>query len=112
MNELSNSNGNKHLSESSFEGVGGLKIFTRTWRPEGNPRGVIVIVQGFNSHSGQYMWAAEQFAANGLALYALDLPGRGRSEGERFYVEKIEDFTDDVETLVKQAKSENPGLTV
>jgi len=72
----------------------------------------LVIVHGFNSHSGQYFWAAEQFAANGLAVYALDLRGRGRSEGERFYVEKIDDFTDDVETLVKQAKSENPGLPV
>ncbi len=112
MNELSNNNENKHLSESSFEGVGGLNIFTRTWRPEDAPRGVVVIVHGFNSHSGQYMWAAEQFTANGLAVYALDLRGRGRSDGERFYVEKIEDFTDDVETLVKQAKSENPGLPV
>ena len=100
------------MNESSFEGVGGLKIFTRSWQPAAAPRAVLVIVHGFNSHSGQYFWAAEQFAANGLAVYALDLRGRGRSEGERFYVEKIDDFTDDVETLVKQAKSENPGLPV
>lgn len=101
------------MNESSFEGVGGLKIFTRSWQPAGAaPRAVLVIVHGFNSHSGQYLWAAEQFAANGLAVYALDLRGRGRSEGERFYVEKIDDFTDDVETLVTQAKAENPGLPV
>lgn len=112
MNELSNNNGNKQIIESSFEGVGGLNIFTRAWRPEGTPRGIIVIVHGFNSHSGQYLWAAEQFAANGLAVYALDLRGRGRSEGERYYVKKIEDFTDDVATFVKMAKSENPGLPV
>lgn len=100
------------MKEGTFEGVGGLKIFTRNWQPEGAPRGVMVIVHGFNSHSGQYEWAAEQFTKNGLAVYALDLRGRGRSEGERYYVEKIEDFTDDVEMLVKQAKSENPGLPV
>ncbi len=100
------------MKEGTFEGVGGLNIFTRTWLPEGEPRGVVVIVHGFNSHSGQYLWAADQLSSNGLAVYALDLRGRGRSEGERFYVEKIEDFTDDVETLVKQAKSENPGLPV
>jgi alpha-beta hydrolase superfamily lysophospholipase len=100
------------MNESSFEGVGGLKIFTRSWQPANKPRAVLVIVHGFNSHSGQYLWAAEQFAANGLAVYALDLRGRGRSEGERYYVEKIDDFTDDVETLVKQAKSENPGLPI
>ncbi len=89
-----------------------MKIFTRSWQPAGKPRAVMVIVHGFNSHSGQYLWAAEQLTKNGLAVYALDLRGRGRSEGERFYVEKIEDFTDDVETLVKTAKAENPGLPI
>jgi acylglycerol lipase len=100
------------MKESTFEGVGGLKIFTRSWQPNGTPRGVMIIVHGFNSHSGQYLWAAEQFTKSGLAVYALDLRGRGRSEGERYYVEKMDDFVEDVETLVKQAKSENPDLPV
>jgi alpha-beta hydrolase superfamily lysophospholipase len=84
----------------------------RSWRPEGKARGAVVIVHGFNSHSGQYLWVGEQFAAAGLAVYALDLRGRGRSDGERFYVEKIEDYVDDVATLVRRAKSENPGAPV
>jgi len=100
------------MNESSFEGVGGLKIFTRAWQPEGKARGVIVISHGFNSHSGQYLWAGEQFAAHGLAAYALDHRGRGQSEGERFYVEKIEDFTDDLATFINAAKAEHPGLPV
>jgi acylglycerol lipase len=74
--------------------------------------GVVAIVPGFNSHSGQYLWVGEQFAAKGLAVYAVDLRGRGRSDGERFYVEKIEDYLDNVSTLVTKAKSENPGLPV
>ena len=100
------------MKESTFEGVGGLKIFTRWWQPEGKTRGVVVIVPGFNSHSGQYLWVGEQFAEKGLAAYAIDLRGRGRSEGERFYVEKMEDYTDDVATLVRTAKSRNPSLPV
>ena len=100
------------MKESTFAGVGGLKIFTRSWQPEGKARGAVVVVPGFNSHSGQYLWAGEQFAARGLAAYAIDLRGRGRSEGERFYVEKMEDYTEDVATLVRTAKSENPGLPV
>lgn len=101
------------MNESYFEGVGGLKIFTRSWRPAvGKPRAVVVIVHGFNSHSGQYLWVAEQFVANGLAVYALDLRGRGQSEGERFYVEQIEDYINDVDTLVMMAKAQEPGLPV
>jgi acylglycerol lipase len=102
----------EEMKESTFEGVGGLKIFTRSWQPEGKTRGVVVIVHGLNSHSGQYLWVGEQFAAKDLAAYAIDLRGRGRSEGERYYVEKMEDYTDDVATLVRIAKSENPGLPV
>jgi alpha-beta hydrolase superfamily lysophospholipase len=103
--------GNK-VSEEKFQGTGGLNIFMRSWRPEGAARGAVVIVHGFNSHSGQYLWVGEQFAAAGLAVYALDLRGRGRSDGERFYVDKIEDYVDDVATLVRRAKSENPGSPV
>jgi len=98
------------LSEGKFAGVGGLNIFTRSWRPAGEIRGVVVIVHGFNSHSGQYLWGGGQLAAAGLAVYALDLRGRGRSDGERFYVQKIEDYVDDVAALVRAAKAENPGL--
>lgn len=100
------------MKESTFEGVGGLKIFTRVWETENAPRGVVVIVHGFNSHSGQYFWVADQLVKNGLAVYALDLRGRGKSEGERFYVDKFSDYVDDVATFVSTAKSENPGLPV
>ena len=100
------------MKESTFEGVGGLKIFTRSWQPKEKTRGAVVIVPGFNSHSGQYPWVGEQFTAKDLAAYAIDLRGRGRSEGERYYVEKMEDYTDDVATLVRTAKSENPGVPV
>jgi acylglycerol lipase len=102
------------MNEASFEGVGGLKIFTRSWRPAvGKPRAAVVIVHGFNSHSGQYLWVAEQLVANGLAAYALDLRGRGKSEGERFYVEDVADYVNDVATFVNIAKSkEEPGLPV
>lgn len=112
MNKITTKNDQEKMIESSFAGIGGLKIFTRRWRPETEPRGVIVIVHGFNSHSGQYLRVGEQFASNGLAVYVLDLRGRGRSEGERYYVEKIEDYSEDVATLVRTAKCENPGLPV
>jgi acylglycerol lipase len=99
-------------TEGTFAGVGGVAIFTRTWRPPGKPRGVVVIVHGFNSHSGQYFWVAEQFLAAGLAVYALDQRGRGKSGGERFYVEKFSDYVDDLATFISLAKSHEPGLPV
>ena len=100
------------MKESSFKTADGLNIFTRSWKPEGPPRAVIALVHGFNAHSGYMTWPGEQFAAHGLAAYALDLRGRGRSDGERFFVEKFSDYTGDVDQLVEIARAENPGLPV
>jgi acylglycerol lipase len=100
------------MQEGKFEGVGGLNIFTRSWRPEQKPRGVVVIVHGFNSHSGEYLWVAEQLVSHGLAVHALDLRGRGNSDGERFYVQKFSDYVEDVDTFVSKVKAQEPGLPV
>jgi acylglycerol lipase len=101
------------MNQSSFEGGGGLKIFTRSRPPStGKPRAVVVIVPGFNSHSGYYLGVAEQLVANGLAVYVLDLRGRGQSDGERFYVEKFADYANDVARFITIAKAQEPGLPV
>ena len=53
-------------TEERLQTTGGLSLFVRSWRPEGGARGVVVIVPGFNSHSGYYGWAAEQLVAADL----------------------------------------------
>jgi acylglycerol lipase len=101
------------MDTGSFVGVGGLNIFTRSWHPpEGQARAVVIIVHGFNSHSGHYLWAGEQLAANGYAVHALDLRGRGQSDGDRFHVDAAADYVADVATLVSTVKSYHPGLPV
>ena len=100
------------MKTETFDGKGGLKIFTRSMRPERRPRAAVVIVHGFNSHSGHYDWVIQQLVDAGYAAYALDLRGRGRSEGERFFVEHASDYVADVATFVKLVKSREPGLPV
>jgi len=97
---------------SSFQGKAKLKIFTRTWTPDSQPAGVIVLVHGLNSHSGYYQWTAEQFVEQGYAVLALDLQGRGESEGERFYIENIYDCVSDIDTLVESAKKQHSNLPI
>jgi acylglycerol lipase len=101
-----------NASEEKIESAKGLKIFVRSWIPASTPRAVVVVCHGVNSHSGQYLWVGEQFAAAGYAAFALDLRGRGKSEGERFYVEDIADYVSDVANTIALAKSKNPGLPV
>lgn len=101
------------MSESSFKGVGGLNINIRSWHPDaGTPRGVVVIIPGFNSHSGYYEWVANQLISGRLAAYAIDLRGRGKSDGERFYVQNFEDYVNDVASFVSIVKKQEPDLPV
>ncbi len=98
------------MTEEDIHGPSGLKIHVRIWSPAASPRGTILIVPGFNSHSGYYEWVAEQLAAANLVVFALDLRGRGQSDGERFYVETFDDYVSDVAAVAALAKTREPGL--
>ena len=41
-------------------------------------------------------------------MFAVDLRGRGKSAGERFYVAKFSDYVEDVALMVNAARSEHP----
>ncbi|HEU4997098.1 MAG TPA: alpha/beta hydrolase [Gemmatimonadaceae bacterium] len=99
------------VREEQLKGGAG-NVFVRSWRPPGRARAVVAIVPGFNSHSGYYSWVAEQLTSNGLAAYAVDLRGRGRSDGERFYVENADDYVSDVDLMVQLARTREPELPV
>ena len=98
--------------EQKLPGTGGLGIVVRSWRPAGQARGVVAIVPGFNSHGGHYGWVAEQLVAAGYAVHAVDLRGRGKSDGERFYVQHFSEYLDDVDVMMKVARERDPGLPV
>lgn len=111
--ELSRTSSSKFReTEETFKGVGDVTIFTRSWHPADRPRAVVVIAHGFNSHSGQYAWVAEQFVARGFAVYAMDHRGRGQPGGERFHVAHFSDYVDDLATFIQFVKSRESGLPV
>jgi acylglycerol lipase len=92
-------NAGLEVGDGSATSSNGLNIHFRTWRPSSQPRGAVLIVPGFNSHSGYYAWVAEQLVAIGLVVYAVDLRGRGQSDGERFFVQAFSDYLDDVQAV-------------
>jgi acylglycerol lipase len=96
--------------EETIDGGDGLELFVRSWRPATQARALVAIVPGFNAHSGYYEWVAAQLTAKGYAVYSGDLRGRGRSDGERFYVQHMTDYVKDVEKVIALAQSREPGL--
>jgi alpha-beta hydrolase superfamily lysophospholipase len=100
------------MQEEDFTSLGGVRIHMRAWPAQGTPRAVVVICHGVNSHGGQHAWTAEQLTARGFAVFAVDLRGRGKSEGARFYVEDVAEYVADLRGLVAIAKERHPGLPV
>jgi acylglycerol lipase len=94
-------------TEETLDGGAG-KLAFRCWTPTNAARGIVLIVPGFNSHSGHYAWAAEQLVEQGLCVYAIDLRGRGKSDGERFYVQQFGDYVSDVDALARLARARQP----
>ena len=99
-------------TEQRYTGKSGLRIAYRSWHPAGAAKAAVLIVPGFNSHSGYYGWVAEELSKQGFAVYAVDLRGRGLSDGERFYVDSIDDYVADVHGVMQIVKQREPGLKV
>jgi alpha-beta hydrolase superfamily lysophospholipase len=97
--------------EGSFKGRADYNIAYRSWTPA-SPTAVMLIVPGFNSHSAYFDWAAGQLAGIGFASFAVDLRGRGKSDGERFFVRAFDDYVSDVEGLMAVARKEYPDLPI
>ncbi len=85
-----------------------MELFYRNWTPGGAPLGVLVLVHGLGEHSGRYRHVGEFLCAKGLAVYALDQQGHGRSEGVTGSVERFEDFLDDLEIFHRLAAAAHP----
>lgn len=98
-------------SERNFDGFGGVRIVYDVWTPDiPTTRAVVVLSHGLGEYARRYDHVAQRFAEAGLATYALDHRGHGRSDGKRVLVRDISEYTADFDTLVKIATREHPGL--
>jgi alpha-beta hydrolase superfamily lysophospholipase len=94
----------------TFDGVGGVRIVYDAWTPETAPRAVVVLSHGFGEHARRYDHVALRFGEGGLATYALDHRGHGRSDGKRVLCREVSEYTGDFHTLVGIATREHPGV--
>jgi acylglycerol lipase len=68
------------LTAENFEMADGARLAYRRWSPEaGEPKAVILALHGFNDHSRSWEMPAETWRRAGIATYAYDQRGFGRS---------------------------------
>ena len=96
-------------TESHFAGARGQSLLRRTWAPP-ELRSVLVLTHGFAEHTGRYERLAAWLAERGCAVFAHDQQGHGRSDGARNYVRRFDDFLDDLEIALRDARAAHPGV--
>ena len=97
--------------ELGWKSKDGLDLFGRAWEPEERkPKAVICHVHGHGEHSGRYTHVAQAFTKAGYAMLSFDLRGHGRSGGARGHISSIDDYLQDIDSLLEQARTRYPGL--
>jgi alpha-beta hydrolase superfamily lysophospholipase len=93
----------------TFRGVGGVSLFRQAWRPAGAVRAVLINIHGLGDHSGLYPTLVEHFQNRGITIHAMDLRGNGRSGGQRAYIERWEEYREDLRRFLGLVRQEEPG---
>jgi len=66
--------------ESRFVDIAGLTIHYRTWAPDSEPVGKVLLLHGIGGSTFSFNELAPLLASKGYAVVALDLPGFGFSD--------------------------------
>jgi len=89
---------------------GKVTLYEQSWRPQTDPRAVIVVVHGLMDHSSRYEAFAFDALRRGYAVYAYDQRWHGRSSGERVWVDAFDDYLDDLDAYLKRVEAAEPNV--
>ena len=89
--------------------VGGSPEFHRHWEPVGH-QGLAGLFHG-STHTAASTSAPPKSSRKRIRR-SRSICGRGKSEGERFYVDSIDDYVSDLSQTIEAARSRHPDLPV
>jgi alpha-beta hydrolase superfamily lysophospholipase len=94
-----------------FVSFDGARLGTSSWLTEGEPKVVLVGLHGMNDYANAFHMAAPDWAARGIATYAFDQRGFGRSVGRGIWAGR-ELMSEDLRVFVDLVKARHPGVPV
>ncbi len=88
----------------TFRSHDGLELYQQSWHPRGSTRAVLVIHHGLKDYSDRYGALAHRLTGRGVAVYAYDMRGHGRSAGMRASLDSLEGCADDLEIFMRSVR--------
>jgi len=87
----------------------GLTLFYRAWIPNEPTRKALVIFHRGHEHSGRLIDVVRDLRLRGIAVFAWDARGHGRSDGKRGYASTFGRLTKDADEFIRHI-SETHGV--
>jgi alpha-beta hydrolase superfamily lysophospholipase len=72
----------------------------------------VILTHGYGEHAGRYTGVIEALAASRFAVWAIDLRGHGRSDGDRAVQPEFAKYLADFQLVVDRARAELPGRPI
>ncbi|WP_433223490.1 alpha/beta hydrolase [Dactylosporangium sp. CS-047395] len=95
--------------ELALTGGGGVRIVYDAWVPESGATGYAVLSHGMGEHARRYDHVVQRLGDIGLAVYAPDHRGHGRSAGKRLLARSIREYTSDLRLLFAAVRDRHAG---
>lgn len=95
------------LTSKAFIAADGTSLPLRQWLPKGKPKAVVLALHGFNDYSNAFTDTGKFFASRGIALYAYDQRGFGKSPMTGLWAD-TKNLTNDAKTFLEQLTKRYP----
>jgi acylglycerol lipase len=100
-------NSTAFLADDYFTTADGVRLPLRQWRPEGEPRAVIIALHGFNDYSRFFELPANYFSQQGILSIAYDQRGFGGAPQRGLWAGN-DTYTNDLQQLSRLVKQRYP----
>lgn len=91
-----------------------LKLFGQWWKPEHDPKAVVLLLHGMAAHAGFYYPWTNHLTRHGYAVFGYDQRGWGQSQGygRRGYLRSYDEYVQDAALAYKEVKRVYPDLPI
>ncbi|MEK7469974.1 MAG: bifunctional alpha/beta hydrolase/class I SAM-dependent methyltransferase [Planctomycetota bacterium] len=94
-------------TELTFKSVDGVPLFYRAWNASRPGTRAAILFHRGHEHSGRMEETAAALAAAGMAVFAWDQRGHGKSPGDRGWAEDLGVFVKDAEAFARHLEREH-----